>query len=91
MDTDIQSTAALGWFIVVVSAGGGNGHDWAAHGVAALVVSLVGVGLSVVQGAAASVYTGVAILPLVPGYALYQGMPASSQGPLCQAEVRHGQ
>ena len=75
-----SATAALGWFIVAVSAGGGNGPDWAAYGVAALVVGLVGVGLSVVQGAAASVYTGVAILPLVPGYALYQGMLAISQG-----------
>jgi uncharacterized membrane protein YjjB (DUF3815 family) len=42
-----SATAAMGWYIVVVSA---------------------------------SVYTGVAILPLVPGYALYQGMLAISQG-----------
>ena len=51
----------------------------------ALLATLVngrffGVVVAYLQGGIASVYTGVAILPLVPGFTLYQAMLAFTQG-----------
>ena len=74
------AVGAIGWLIVVLVSGPGAGSGWVASLLAALGVGLAGALLSTVQGTPASVYTGVAILPLVPGLTLYQGMLAISQG-----------
>ena len=74
------AVGALGWLIVIVVAVPAAGSGWLAFLLAALGVGLAGALLSNVQGAPTSVYTGVAILPLVPGLTLYQGMLAISQG-----------
>jgi uncharacterized membrane protein YjjP (DUF1212 family) len=70
----------LGWLIVVMVPDPGAGSGWIASLLAALGVGLAGALLSTVQRTPTSVYTGVAILPLVPGLTLYQGMLAISQG-----------
>lgn len=44
--------------------------DWPAYAVAAGLAGLLGALLAAIQDPPASVYTGVAILPLVPGFAL---------------------
>jgi len=74
------AVGAFGWFIVAVTSVPGDGSGWVAYTLAALGVGLAGALLSTAQGTPTSVYTGVAILPLVPGLTLYQGMLAISQG-----------
>ena len=69
---------AFGWLIVVIVPGDDTGLLVTA--IAAIAVGFAGALLSTVQQTPASVYIGVAILPLVPGYTLYQGMLAVAQG-----------
>lgn len=68
------------WLCFSLTATDGNGADWAANGLAAGVVGIAAILLSLPRPVAASVYTGVAILPLVPGFTLYRGVLAISQG-----------
>ena len=83
--------AALGWTVVAVATRGTSGSGWVAYLVAAGFVGFAGVIVAYLQGGTASVYTGVAILPLVPGFTLYQAMLAlalgtgDAAGPLKQA------
>lgn len=70
---------AVAWLIVALSTHGG-GSNWAASFGAAVVVGFFGVLVAYLQGGSASVYTGVAIIPLVPGFTLYQAMLALTQG-----------
>jgi len=70
---------AVGWLIVALATQGGDGIGWVAYFLAATLVGFAGVIVANLQGGSASVYTGVAILPLVPGFTLYQGMLALTQ------------
>jgi uncharacterized membrane protein YjjB (DUF3815 family) len=72
--------AAFGWVIVAVLTRLGGGNGWLEYLLAAVFVGFCGVIIAYFQGGAASVYTGVAILPLVPGFSLYRGMLALAQG-----------
>ncbi len=72
--------ASFGWFIVQLTGSSATNSAWTSYLLAAVVVSFLGVVVASIQGGSASVYTGVAILPLVPGYGLYQGMLAIALG-----------
>ncbi len=71
---------ALGWLIVALPAREGSGSAWIAYLLAAMFVGFAGVVGASLQGGTGSVYTGVAILPLVPGFSIYQGMLALALG-----------
>lgn len=72
---------ASGWLVVALGTGRqGTGADWAAYALGAVLVGFCGVLAATVQASSASTYTGVAILPLVPGFTLYRGVLALSQG-----------
>lgn len=71
---------AAGWLIVAVATDGNDGSGWVVYALAAGVVGIAGAVVASMQGAPASAYTGVAILPLVPGFTLYTGMLAIAQG-----------
>lgn len=72
--------SAAGWLIVALATPRATGSDWLAYAVAAGFVGVAGSAVAAVQRSSASVYTGVAILPLVPGFTLYTGMLAIAQG-----------
>lgn len=85
---------AVGWLVVALASRGDDGIGWGAYLLAAIVVGFFGVIVARLQGGSASVYTGVAILPLAPGFTLYQGMLAltrdtsgSASGKLVDAAV----
>ena len=71
---------AIGWLIVALPTREGGGTDWVAYLLAAMFVGFAGVIAASLQGGTGSVYTGVAILPLVPGFSIYQGMLALTLG-----------
>ena len=71
---------AAGWLIVVMAPSPGGDPNWVAYGVASALVGLAGAVAARVQDSSASMYVGVAILPLVPGFALYTSMLAFAQG-----------
>ena len=72
--------ATLSWTVVAVAGSGGEEPNWVAYAVAAGIVGTAGVAVSAATGSSASMYTGVAIMPLVPGFALYTSMLAFAQG-----------
>ena len=72
--------SSVSWFIIALVNRNGEGSGWAAYIFAAGVVGALGTLVAAVQDSSASVYTGVAILPLVPGFTLYTGMLAIAQG-----------
>ena len=74
-----------GWVVVVLGDSGIGEPNWLAFGIASGVVGVAGVAVAVVQGSSPSVYVGVAILPLVPGFALYTSMLAFAQGETADA------
>lgn len=57
-----------------------SASGWPTYALAAGMVGAAGALVATRQRATASGYTGMAILPLVPGFALYSGMLAISQG-----------
>lgn len=71
--------AAGGWLVVAVMTGDRGGSRWPAYMLAAALIGFFGVLVSDRQGGSASLYTGVAILPLVPGFTLYRGALAVAQ------------
>ncbi len=71
---------AAGWLIVATAPSSGGDPSWVAYGLASALVGLAGAVAARVQDSSASMYTGVAILPLVPGFALYTSMLAFAQG-----------
>ena len=70
----------LGGVIVAFAGHGTATAGWLAYLLAAVLVGLFGVIVAYLQGGSASAYTGVAILPLVPGFIFYQGVLAVTQG-----------
>ncbi len=70
----------LGWVIIALAGRHGEAASWVAYFFAAVLVGLFGVTVAYVQGGSASAYTGVAILPLVPGFVFYQGVLALTEG-----------
>ncbi len=70
---------AAGWLVVAVLAQRGSGSGWVVYLLAATVVGVIGQVAATRQDSATSVYLGVAILPLVPGFTLYQAMLALAQ------------
>ena len=84
---------AIGWLIVALPTREGSATSWVAYLLAAMFVGFAGVIGASLQGGTGSVYTGVAILPLVPGFSIYQGMLAltlgtgDAAGPLKDAAV----
>ena len=72
--------SAIGWTIVSLAARGGGSIDWIVYFLAAVLVGFFGMIVSYLQGGSASAYTGVAILPLVPGFTLYLGVLALTMG-----------
>jgi uncharacterized membrane protein YjjP (DUF1212 family) len=73
---------ALGWIVVTLMTRErpGDGADWVSFALAAGVVGLCAAAAASAQNASASMYAGVAILPLVPGFTLYQAVLALTQG-----------
>ena len=63
----------------------GGAAGWLASLLAAALVGFSGALAAQLQGGSASIYTGVAILPLVPGFAFFTGMLALTQGQQAQA------
>jgi uncharacterized membrane protein YjjP (DUF1212 family) len=61
------------WLFVALTAARGDAGDWVVYAVAAGPVGMAGALVAFRQGSVASVYTSVAILPLVPGFTLYRG------------------
>lgn len=89
----VLPTAAVGaaaWLTFSLAATEADATDWVANGVAAGVVGLSAILVSFISRMTPSVYTGVAILPLVPGFALYRGVLAISQGESQAAETAFG-
>ncbi len=84
---------AIGWLIVAVPSRQGSASSWLIYLAAATFVGFACLTSARLQGGTASVYTGVAILPLVPGFSIYQGMMAlatgigDASGPLKDAAV----
>ncbi len=72
--------AATGWLVVALNLGGAQTSDWFPYAIASVLVGVLGSIIAAAQRTAASVYVGVAILPLVPGFTLYSGMLALAQG-----------
>ena len=71
---------AIGWLIVALPTREGSASSWVVYLIAAMFVGFAGVIGASLQGGTGSVYTGVAILPLVPGFSIYQGMLALALG-----------
>ena len=74
-----------GWLVVAFSDSEPGEPSWLAFGIASGVVGVAGVGAAVLQGSSPSMYVGVAVLPLVPGFALYTSMLAFAQGETADA------
>jgi uncharacterized membrane protein YjjP (DUF1212 family) len=71
---------AAGWLIVALAPSHGADPNWVAYGVSSALVGLGGAVAARVQDSSASMYTGVAIMPLVPGFTLYTSMLEFAQG-----------
>lgn len=73
---------AIGWLVVALMSAGGpsKGTGWTSYALAAGVVGLLSGLVASAQRSSPSIYAGVAILPLVPGFTLYRGVLALSQG-----------
>lgn len=71
---------AAGWLVASLASGAGQSASWVLYGTAAVFVGVSSALAAHFLGAAASIYSGVAILPLVPGFTLYVGMLALAQG-----------
>lgn len=71
---------SAGWLVVALLAQRGSGSGWVVYLLAATVVGFIGVAAASWQNSATSVYLGVAVLPLVPGFSLYEAMLALAQG-----------
>ena len=69
-----------GWLVVAVLVQQGSGSGWVVYLLAATVIGAIGQVAATRQHSSTSVYLGVAILPLVPGFTLYQAMLALAQG-----------
>ncbi len=82
--------AAGSWLIVAVVDFDASEPDWLVYGIASALVGVVGIGVAAVQGSSPSMYVGVAILPLVPGLALYTSMLAVAQGESADATAALG-
>ncbi len=73
--------SVVGWLIVSLFGEEIGGRaDWPAYAIAAGVVGIASAVASELQGSSSSLYSGVAILPLAPGFILYTGMLAIAQG-----------
>ncbi len=77
--------AAAGWLLVALKVGGLQTADWFPYAISSVLVGVLGAIIAAAQRTAASVYVGVAILPLVPGFTLYNGMLALAQGETANA------
>lgn len=71
---------SAGWLVVAFLAQRGTARESVVYVLAAAVIGFIGAAVATHQGSATSVYLGVAILPLVPGFTLYQAMLALAQG-----------
>jgi uncharacterized membrane protein YjjP (DUF1212 family) len=71
---------SAGWVLFASFAQRGSGSDWFVYLLAAALVGIIGQAAATRQNSATSVYLGVSILPLVPGFTLYQAMLALAQG-----------
>jgi uncharacterized membrane protein YjjP (DUF1212 family) len=69
-----------GWVLFASFAQRGSGSDWFVYLLAAALVGIIGQAAATRQNSATSVYLGVSILPLVPGFTLYQAMLGLAQG-----------
>ena len=76
----LVGVTTAGWLVVAFSESEPGDPNWLAFAIASAVVGLAGVGSAVAQGSSPSMYVGVAIRPLVPGFALYTSMLALAQG-----------
>lgn len=68
-----------GWFLVDLVTDQGSGIAWIPYGIAALAVGMLGMLAAGRRQSSPSIYLGVSIMPLVPGFALYQAMLAVAQ------------
>lgn len=65
---------SAGWLVLALLTDRGSVSGWPAYVLAATTVGIIGEAAAARQATATSVYLGVAILPLVPGFVLYQAM-----------------
>lgn len=65
---------SAGWLALALLTDRGAASGWPAYLLAATTVGVIGEAAAARQATATSVYLGVAILPLVPGFVLYQAM-----------------
>jgi uncharacterized membrane protein YjjP (DUF1212 family) len=77
--------AGISWLVVAMADSGAAKPNWVAYGIASGLVGVAGVGVAVLQQSSPSLYVGVAILPLVPGFALYTSVLALAQGEAADA------
>ena len=71
---------SAGWVAISLLTQRGSASGWVVYVLAATVVGFIGVVAAARQRSTTSVYLGVAILPLVPGFTLYRAMLALAQG-----------
>ncbi len=71
---------SAGWVAIALLTQRGSASGWAVYVMSATVVGFIGVVAAARQRSTTSVYLGVAILPLVPGFTLYRAMLALAQG-----------
>jgi uncharacterized membrane protein YjjP (DUF1212 family) len=71
---------SAGWIAIALLTQRGSASGWVVYALSALVVGFIGVFAAARQRSTTSVYLGVAILPLVPGFTLYRAMLALAQG-----------
>ncbi len=86
----VTGIAIAGWLIVGLGGSDITSADWLAYGIASTAVGVLGMWASLLQSAPASMYVGVAILPLVPGFTLYTSMLALAQGQTSDATAALG-
>ncbi len=76
----VVAIAIVGWLPIVLGGSNPAKPNWVAFCIASAVVAILGVGTAAMQGSPPSMYVGVAILPLVPGFNVYTSMLALAQG-----------
>ncbi len=81
----VVAIATIGWLPIVLDGSNSTGPNLLAFGLASGLVGILGVVAATLQGSPSSIYVGVAILPLVPGFTLNSSMLALAQGETADA------
>lgn len=82
--------AGASWSVVALAGDSGRGSGWLITAIAAMIVGILGVIVANRQNTPASMFTGIAVLPLVPGFTLYTSMLDFAQGNTSNAVTELG-